>query len=556
MRFYKLQNGNKYDLTAVATSLYDLIGEDLPEYLNYVVLQNTGGSDVRYLLNGNTPDGTNGFILKAGETVNYSIVNLRRLSMLAPGGAGSVQIIVGESSAEAGFDFQSYSTGGGGGGAEGALLIANNLSDITNDALARTNIGAGTGDGDMLASNNLSDVLDPAVARTNIGAGTGDLLSTNNLSDVLDPAVARTNLGAGTGDGDLLSTNNLSDVSDPAVARTNIGAGTGDGDMLASNNLSEVDPELARGNIGAGIGDMLASNNLSDVDNVLTAKANIRANYYSFEEPLQFGSDPNNPSVDIRTKDGGGVEVPVIEIAKNASADPYLQVGIKGASYAEVQPTRFSSDMSQYGGLVTNSEVAGHQLGIVPYLKNGYGLIHGHSYVRIAGGERSGGAPILQVGAGGGNPYISIAGPKRYLQGMYTYSLSGPAYLAVADTGSVITGGYASVPLNVETGLNISDVAIFDTDYTADSSTTLYRYVTLTQQQKFTLPPGGDLRESNNCTSFIHVKDESGNADPATPIVIQAPNNAINGGGQIVIDQPYGSVTIYFSKEINEYFTL
>lgn len=455
--------------------------------------------------------------------------------------------------------FKPNTTGGGGGGAEGALLAVNNLSDVTNDAVARQNIGAGTGDGDMLAANNLSEV-DPAQARSNIGAGTGDgdMLAANNLSEV-DPAQARANIGAGTGDGDLLAANNLSDVADAAQARANIGAGTGSGDMLSTNNLSDVtNAAQARANIGAGTGsgDLLAANNLSDVDDVLTAKDNIKANYYSFEEPLQFGSDQNNPSVDIRTKDGGGVEVPVIEIAKNASADPYLQVGINGASYAEVQPSRFSSDMSLYGGLVTNSEVPNHQLGIVPYLKNGYGLIHGHSYIRVAGGERAGGAPILQVGAGGGNPYISIAGPKSYLQGMYTYSLSGPAYLAVADTGSVITGGYASVPLNVETGLNISDVAIFDTAYTADSATTLYRYVTLTQQQKFTLPPGGDLRESNNCTSFIHVKDESGNADPATPIVIQAPNNAINGAGQIVIDQPYGSVTIYFSKEIDEYFTL
>jgi|SRR6056300_221434 hypothetical protein len=455
--------------------------------------------------------------------------------------------------------FYPQQTGGGGGGAEGALLAVNNLSDVTNPATARQNIGAGSGDGDMLAANNLSEV-DPAQARTNIGAGTGDgdMLAANNLSEV-DPATARTNIGAGTGDGDMLGSNNLSDVSDAAQARANIGAGTGSGDMLSTNNLSEVsNAATARSNIGAGTGDgdLLSANNLSDVANALTAKNNINANYYDFEEPLQFGSDPNSPSIDIRTKDGGGVEVPVIEIAKSASADPYLQIGINGASYNEVQPTRFSSDMSQYGGLITNSEVPGHQLGIVPYLKNGYGLIHGHSYVRIAGGERSGGAPILQVGAGGGNPYISIAGPKAYLQGMYTYSLSGPAYLAVANTGSVITGGYASVPLNIETGLNISDVAIFDTDYTADSSTTLYRYVTLTQQQKFTLPEGGTLRESNNCTSFIHVKDESGNADPATPIVIQAPLNAINGGAQIQIDQPYGSVTIYFSKEINEYFTL
>jgi len=455
--------------------------------------------------------------------------------------------------------FKPNITGGGGGGAEGALLAVNNLSDVPNDAVARQNIGAGTGDGDMLAANNLSDV-DPAQARSNIGAGTGDgdMLAANNLSEV-DPAQARANIGAGTGDGDLLAANNLSDVADAAQARANIGAGTGSGDMLSTNNLSDVsNAATARSNIGAGTGDgdMLASNNLSDVDDVLTAKGNIRANYYDFEEPLQFGSNTNSPSIDIRTKDGGGVEVPVIEIAKNASADPYLQVGIVGSNYNEVQPTRFSSDMSQFGGLVTNSEVPGHQLGIMPYLKNGYGLIHGHSYIRVAGGERSGGAPILQIGAGGGNPYISIAGPKNYLQGMYTYSLSGPAYLAVADTGSVITGGYASVPLNVETGLNISDVAIFDTDYTADSSTTLYRYVTLTQQQKFTLPEGGNLRESNNCTSFIHVKDESGNADPLVPIVIQAPFNAINGGGQIVIDQPYGSVTIYFSKEINEYFTL
>jgi hypothetical protein len=106
--------------------------------------------------------------------------------------------------------FVQISGPGGGGGADGspgALLIANNLSDLGNAGTARTSLGLGSSathasSDYLLAANNLSDVTS-GTARTNLGLGSSAthassdyLLAANNLSDVT-AATARTNLGLG-----------------------------------------------------------------------------------------------------------------------------------------------------------------------------------------------------------------------------------------------------------------------------------------------------------------------------------------------------------------------
>ena len=87
------------------------------------------------------------------------------------------------------------------------LNPANNLSEIPNDATARTNLGLGTAAtaavADLLQkANNLSDILDDAAARSNIGIGSAGtradnffLQSAQNLNDIPDKALARDNLG-------------------------------------------------------------------------------------------------------------------------------------------------------------------------------------------------------------------------------------------------------------------------------------------------------------------------------------------------------------------------
>ncbi len=74
------------------------------------------------------------------------------------------------------------------GGATGTgLLAANNLSDLTVVATARSNLGLGsaavlTTTGVLLPANNLSDVTNTGTAKSNIGLGTGNAPTFNALS--------------------------------------------------------------------------------------------------------------------------------------------------------------------------------------------------------------------------------------------------------------------------------------------------------------------------------------------------------------------------------------
>lgn len=70
-------------------------------------------------------------------------------------------------------------------GETGALLAANNLSDVANAATARANLGIDTS-GFLSAANNLSDIANAATARTNLGVpeatATPSLTTTNDFA--------------------------------------------------------------------------------------------------------------------------------------------------------------------------------------------------------------------------------------------------------------------------------------------------------------------------------------------------------------------------------------
>jgi hypothetical protein len=92
----------------------------------------------------------------------------------------------------------------------GALLVANNLSDVANAGTARGNLGATTAGGNIFILPNPS-----AITFLRINA--------DNSVSALSAAAFRAAIGAGTGGGDLLAANNLSDLVSSATARTNLG---------------------------------------------------------------------------------------------------------------------------------------------------------------------------------------------------------------------------------------------------------------------------------------------------------------------------------------------
>lgn len=164
---------------------------------------NTGSSTL------NINDGTN----------NLGAVTLKKFS------SGSlVNLASGDISAGQSIRFRYNGTnfvmegGSGSGGASGALLAANNLSDLASASTARTNLGLGTlatqsgtfsgtssgtntGDQDlsglMVKSANLFDLTSVSTARTNLGLGTAALISSTaggDLSGTLpSPTVTKIN---------------------------------------------------------------------------------------------------------------------------------------------------------------------------------------------------------------------------------------------------------------------------------------------------------------------------------------------------------------------------
>lgn len=92
---------------------------------------------------------------------------------------------------------------------DGALLAANNLSDLQSASAARTSLGLGSAallasSAILLVANNLSDLNSASAARGNLGLGSAALVATssllqvaNNLSDVASAATSATNLGLG-----------------------------------------------------------------------------------------------------------------------------------------------------------------------------------------------------------------------------------------------------------------------------------------------------------------------------------------------------------------------
>lgn len=145
----------------------------------------------------------------------------------------------------------------------GVSTFAKTILDDTSAAAVRATIGAGTGsgNGDMVGSNNLSDLTNDATARTNLGLGAlatlgsinngnwsgTDLSVANGGTGSSTASGARSNLGLGSlatlssinnanwSGTDLAVANGGTGASDAATARTNLGAyGSGSSAVFTS----------------------------------------------------------------------------------------------------------------------------------------------------------------------------------------------------------------------------------------------------------------------------------------------------------------------------------
>ncbi len=138
-------------------------------------------------------------------------------------------------------------------GGGGDMLAANNLSELTDDSAARSNLGLGTA-----ATHNTGDY-------DTIGAAVAAQAAAIAASDPVGSAAAAQSAAIAASqpvDSDLTAIAALSTTSygrglltlaDAAAARAAIGAGTGGGDMVGSNNLSELtNTTTARSNLGLG----------------------------------------------------------------------------------------------------------------------------------------------------------------------------------------------------------------------------------------------------------------------------------------------------------------
>lgn len=142
----------------------------------------------------------------------------------------------------------------------GALLSANNLSDVASVATARTNLGVGTGDSPQFTGVNVGHATDTTITRAAAGdinvegnliyrAGGTDVPVTDGGTGASTAAAAATNLGLGTGDSPQHAGVNFGHATDTTVTRDAAGDIAVEGNRIYRAGGTDV--PVADGGTGA-----------------------------------------------------------------------------------------------------------------------------------------------------------------------------------------------------------------------------------------------------------------------------------------------------------------
>lgn len=181
----------------------------------------------------------------------------------------------------------------------------------------------GGGAGALLAANNLSDVASVATSRTNLGLGGAALLNVGTAAGT----VAAGNDSRITGA--LQAGNNLSDVTTPATARTNLGLGG-----AAVLNVGTVTGTVAAGDDSRITGAAQKAQNLADLGSLAAARGNL--GLYVQDSPAERGwvewNYPILPQPAVSQNLTSGTVYGVL--FKALSGNPFSKVGVQVVSSA------------------------------------------------------------------------------------------------------------------------------------------------------------------------------------------------------------------------------